>query len=186
MRGVWHERLSAWNPDGTPLAFDEFAGVPGECPYETLVYIDFDGSTYRHTNVVLSGRPDHVRSFTGTIVDGILRFGSLGSGDPGHVGVSGGPGVLVFAPAAITDELKRFSDPDWIFVEGDRRVRTTVLYRATVLRRVLRVEALRRSLDPTVRQPDDPRGLNGAVHVAPMQVAVFEPPEAQLPHSSVT
>lgn len=179
LRGVWHERISAWHPDGSPMAFDGHAGVPGPTPYETLVYIDFDGTTYRHTNVVLSGRPDHTRSFRGQIVEGILRFGSLGVGDPGHVGVSGGPGILVFTPAAITDELKKFSDPDWIFVEGDRRIRTTVLYRGTELRRVLRVVAKRRSLDPTIRQPDDRRGPQGDVHEIPMQVDVFIEPESR-------
>lgn len=179
MRGVWHDRLRGFHPNGSPMDFDEHGGTPGPFPYENLVYIDFDGTNYEQTNVVVTGRPLHVRSFRATVVDGVLRFGQLGAGDPGHVGVSAGPGVLVFTPGVIDDSLKRFSDPDFILLNGppDRptsRLRVTTLYRYARIVRVLRVEGERVSDDPTKRVATDPRGRRGAVHDRPSPTSVYD------------
>lgn len=179
MRGVWHDRLQGFHPDGSPMDFDEHGGTPGPFPYENLVYIDFDGTTYEQTNVAIAGRPLHVRSFRATVADGVLRFGQLGVGDPGHVGVSGGPGVLVFTPGVIDDSLKRFSDPDFILLSGPMerpttRLRVTTLYRYARIVRVLRVDGVRLGDDPTRRWAEDPRGANGAVHEVPSTTMVYE------------
>lgn len=75
MRGVWHDHVEIFGLDGTPLAADTWAGAAGAVPFDNLVYIDFDGVTYRQTNVTFRGRPLHVRSFQGTLRGGraVLR-----------------------------------------------------------------------------------------------------------------
>lgn len=165
-RGVWHDVVTAYAPDGTLLTYDEHGGTPGPVPYEQLVYIDLDGERYAQTNVVLRGRPAHQRSFGGTVVDGVLVFDALGPEAPRMLGVSGGPGVLVFAPERVDGEhVTRFYDPDWIrHLGGNQRTRTTTLYRDGVLRRVLTVLGTRISTDPTRRVDIDPRGPEGPVH----------------------
>lgn len=180
MVGVWHDRLTGFHPDGSTMDFDEHGGTPGPFPYENLVYIDFDGETYRQTNVSIAGRPLSIRSFSAHMVDGILAFGELGRGDPGHVGVSGGPGVLVFTPRVIDESLQRFSDPDFILLMGPdltrptSRMRVTTLYRHGVIRRVLRVEGDRVGDNPRVRHARDPRGTDGPVHEPPSSTSVYE------------
>ena len=165
-RGVWHDVITAHAPDGTPFEVDEFGGTPGPVPYEQLVYIDVDGDRYAQTNVVLRGRAPHQRSFGGRIVDGVLEFDRLGPEAPRMLGVSGGPGVLVFLPENVEGEhLQRFYDPDYIrHLGGEQRTRTTTLYRDGVLRRVLSVHGTRISHDPTRRVAIDPRGPEGPVH----------------------
>ncbi len=169
-RGVWHDVVSGHAPDGTELVHDEHGGTPGPLPYEQLVYIDVrddDGQVrYEQTNVVLRGRDAHARSFGGTVRDGVLVFDRLGPEAPTMLGVSGGPGVLVFLPER-TDgaDITRFYDPDYIrHLGGDQRTRTTTLYRDGVLRRVLSVRGTRITTDPTRRVAHDPRGGAGPVH----------------------
>lgn len=165
-RGVWHDVITAYHPDGTLMADDVHGGTPGPTPYEQLVYLDLVGDQFTQTNVVFAGRPPHVRTFTGAIVDGILRFDPLGLEAPTTIGVSGGPGVLVFLPETSTgDHMGRFHDPDYIRDLGDgQRTRTTTLYRDGRLVRVLTVLGQRISTDPTVRVSHDPRGPTGPPH----------------------
>lgn len=165
-RGVWHDRLQGYHPDGAEMSFDEHGGSPGPFPYEQLVYIDFDEGRYRQTNIVLRGRPSYQRTFAGSIEDGVLVFDPLGPNAPRTVGVSGGLGVLVFLPERVDHEsLVNFTDPDYIrYLGHDQRSRTTTLYRGGRLRRVLTVAGTRISRDPTRRVDIDPRGPHGPVH----------------------
>jgi len=165
-RGVWHDVVSAYALDGSELADDVHGGSPGPVPYEQLVYLDLDGDQFIQTNVVLRGRAPHARTFTGTIVDGVLVFDRLGPDAPQMIGVSGGPGVLVFLPRRVDDSATaRFHDPDYIrHLGGDQRTRTTTLYRGGELLRVLTVRGTRINADPTQRVAQDPRGPTGSVH----------------------
>jgi hypothetical protein len=165
-RGVWHDVITAYHPDGTVMEMDVHGGTPGPTPYEQLVYVDLDGDRYIQTNVVLRGRDPHVRTFTGTVVDGVLEFDPLGLEAPTTIGVSGGPGVLVFLPRTVTgDHMARFHDPDYIrHLGGEQRTRTTTLYREGRIVRVLTVLGTRIAADPTVRVAHDPRGADGPVH----------------------
>jgi hypothetical protein len=177
LRGVWHDRLAATAPDGTPLTFDPHGGTPGPVPYENLVYIDVDGDRYLQTNVVLRGRSNQVRSFTGSVVDGLLVFDALGPEDPGHVGVSGGPGVLVFLPRRLdAPSLQRFSDPDVIVFDARTRTRITTLYRHAEVVRVLTVSGYRVAENPSVRVRWDPRGAEGPVHEHRSTTRVYSNP----------
>ncbi|MBL8045761.1 MAG: hypothetical protein JNL09_04425, partial [Anaerolineales bacterium] len=65
MCGVWHDHIEVFDLAGNPLALDEHSGTPGASPWDNLVYVEFDGETYRQTNVTFHGRPLHVRSFAG-------------------------------------------------------------------------------------------------------------------------
>ena len=178
-RGVWHDHIQAFAPDGTELTDDPLGGSPGPVPYEQLVYLDFDGESFVQTNVVLSGRPAHERTFTGRLIDGVLVFDRLGPEAPEMLGVAGGPGVLVFAPRRIDGEgTGRFYDPDYIrHLGGDQRTRTTTLYRSGELVRILTVLGTRISADPCVRVPQDPRGALGPVHGATTLSLVYTPKE---------
>lgn len=165
MRGVWQDHMTAWTPAGDAMPYDEFGGQPGPFPYDNLVYVDFDGERYEQTNVTFRGRPLHVRTFTGRVVDGVLEFDALGPDDPGHIGVGGGPGVIVYLPRRLDREsLQRFSDPDVITFDGRTRSRITTLYRGAELVRVCTVDGVRLSNDPTLRVSWDPRGEAGPVH----------------------
>jgi hypothetical protein len=166
MRGVWHDTLHAFHPDGTPMEHDSVGSVHGPFPYDNLVYIDFDGQVYRQTNVTFRGRPTKVRSFTAHIVDGVLHFARLGPDDPGHVGVSAGPGRIIFCSSR-TDApgLHEYNEPDYVEVTGPgTRQRTTMLYRHGVLVRTLAVSGVRLAATADRRLPDDPRGPDGPVH----------------------
>jgi hypothetical protein len=176
--GVWHDVISAHRPDGSEFAFDEFGGTPGPVPYEQLVYLDFDGARLTQTNVVLRGRDPHARTFGGSVVDGVLVFDALGPQAPTMLGVSGGPGVLVFLPERVDDDaVGRFHDPDYIrHLGGDQRTRTTTLYRDGELKRVLTVRGTRVSTDPGVRLPWDPRGASGPVHDGTIVTRVYTAP----------
>jgi len=173
-RGVWLDLVAGFHPDGTPMTHDEHGPNAGTFPYQQLVYLDFDGGRLRQTNVVLRDREPHVRTFTGGIVDGVLVFdhsglGSQGLEAPRTIGVSGGPGVLVFLPERVdAPQLRRFADPDYIrYLGGDQRTRTTTLYRDGELKRVLTVSGTRVHPDPTRRVSWDPRGPEGPVHLSP-------------------
>ncbi len=175
MRGVWHDTLELFELDGTPRCFDEQGGQPGASPFENLVYIDFDGENFRQTNVTLRGRPLHVRSFAGNLRDGILHFDKLGANDPGHVGVSGGIGVLIFTPQIIDDSWHRYSEPDYIRLIGaNRRTRSTMLYRDGKLVRTLSVTGYKLSPVADRRMPFDPRGADGDIHEITSVTEVFK------------
>ena len=173
MVGVWHDRLATYRLDGSPLSDDARGGQPGASPWENLVYFDFDGASYIQTNVTFRGRPLHTRTFTGTLVEGVLQYDPLGPGDPGHVGVSGGPDTLILAPHAIKDAWKRFAEPDVVRLDGDRRTRHTFLYRDGVLLRTLHVAGTRLTTDTSKRHSLDPRGPDGPVHEARSVTHVF-------------
>lgn len=173
MRGVWHDKLEMFELDGTPRFDDKQGGQPGASPFENLVYIDFDGENYRQTNVTFRGRPVHVRSFEGKLIEGILQFNKLGDGDGGHIGVSGGVGVLIFSPRIIDDSWMRYSEPDFIRIDGNTRTRHTMLYRDGKLVRTLKVEGFRLSPVADKRMPFDPRGADGDVHDIQSVTEVF-------------
>jgi hypothetical protein len=173
MRGIWHDRCEYFELDGTPKFHDDNGGTPGASPYENIVYIDFDGENYRQTNVCFRGRPLHVRSFEAQMRDEILRFNKLGEGDGGHVGVSGGIGILIFTPMLIDDSWTRYSEPDFIRIEGDRRTRNTMLYRNGKLVRTLSVVGTRLSPVADKRVSFDPRGEIGEVHDIQSVTEVF-------------
>lgn len=174
MRGIWIDRCEYFELDGTPKFFDDSGGTPGASPYENIVYIDFDGINYRQTNVCFRGRPLHVRSFEAKIIDGILRFNTLGEGDGGHIGISGGIGILIFTPMMIDDSWTRYSEPDFIRLDGDRRTRNTMLYRHGKLVRTLSVVGHRISPVANQRASFDPRGANGEVHDIQSVTEVFK------------
>lgn len=164
MRGVWHDHVELHDLAGRPLEHDPWGGTPGPAPYDNLIYIDFDGERYLQTNVTFRGRPLHVRSFTGAVRDGILHFDPLGPNDPGHIGVSGGPGVIVYAPNAVTDAWQRYSEPDVIHVDEARRTRVTILYRNGAAVRTLTARGVKLSPVADRRVSFDPRGADGPVH----------------------
>jgi hypothetical protein len=178
-RGVWHDVVTAYHPDGSPMLFDDVSGSPGPTPYEQLVYLDVVDDLFAQTNVVVRGRPLHTRTFSGRVVDGVLRFDPLGLEAPETIGVSGGPGVLVFLPRSVVGEhMARFHDPDYIRHLGDgQRTRTTTLYRGGELVRVLTVRGTLIDADPTRRLPHDPRGASGPVHDGISLTRVYEPEE---------
>jgi hypothetical protein len=173
MRGVWHDHLQGYAPDGTPFNFDEFGAVQGPYPFEYLVYIDFDGKTFQQTAVVVAGRPPAARSFSAEFDNGLLKFASNGPGDPGIIGVSGGPNMLVFTPRVLADTLWNFHDPDWITFTSTTRQRVTTLYRGGELRRILRVDGVRIAQLADRRVAWDPRGSDGPVHAERLTSNVY-------------
>lgn len=167
MVGVWHDHLVAFGADGTPMAYDRHGGIPGSFPYDNLVYVDFDGRTLTQTNVTFAGREPKVRTFESDLDGGVLRFRRLGPDAPQHVGVSGGPGIIWFVPE-VWDEpgLARYSEPDQIRIDGDRRWRSTVLYRDGLLVRTMLVTGERLDTNTKTRHGSDPRGPGTPVHEA--------------------
>jgi hypothetical protein len=165
MVGVWHDTLCAYDLRGVAVAEDPFGGVPGPFPYENLVYVDFDGETYRQTNVTIAGRPLHVRTFTATVRDGVLRFAPLGPQAPVHVGVSGGPGLIWFIAENLSSEgLQRYCEPDLIRIEGDSRWRQTILFRDAALVRPMLVTGTRIGHETSSIHARDPRPAGSLVH----------------------
>ena len=165
MVGVWHDHIDIYSLDGEPLAEDTLSGTPGSAPFDNIVYVDFDGENYRQTNVTFRGRPLHVRSFQGRFQDGILRFGNLGPNDPQHIGVSGGPGRIIFSPNQITDAWENYAEPDFIHLSSpNTRSRTTLLYRHGKAVRTLCALGQKISPDTTRRIDFDPRGPGESVH----------------------
>ncbi len=174
MRGVWHDYVSIYTLAGTPLAVDEHSGTPGPAPFDNLVYVDFDGEHYHQTNVTFRGRPLHVRTFSGKLIDGVLHFDRLGPRDPGHIGVSGGPGVLFFIASMVDESMHRYSEPDCIRLLGQaERTRTTVLYRHGKAVRTLTANGYRIAPTADRRVADDPRGPDGPVHDRSEDTTVF-------------
>ena len=174
MRGIWHDKLELFELDGTPRYYDTQGGKEGRSPFENLVYIDFDGENYRQTNVTFRGRPFHIRSFEAKLVDGILHFNKLGEGDSGHVGVSGGIGILIFTPNIIDESWMRYSEPDYISINGNTRTRNTMLYREGKLVRTLSVIGHKLSPVADKRMSFDPRGEIGSVHDLQSVTEVFK------------
>lgn len=175
MNGVWHDHIETFNLDGTPLAHDPYSGTPGDSPFDNLVYIDFDGEHYKQTNVTFKGRPLHIRSFAGKLIDGVLVFNKLGPDAPEHIGISGGYGILIFAPRNIDEAWQRYSEPDWIKLNGiHERIRTTILYKNGVATRTL--TAIGYKIAPTAdrRVSFDPRGAEGDVHNLPSETLVYK------------
>lgn len=167
MRGVWHDVLQGFHPDGSPMTLDEVGPTHGPYPYENLVYLDVEGDNYEQTNVTFRGRPLHHRTFRGQVVDGVLRFGKLGPDDPGHIGISAGPGNLIFLPERLdAPSLQVFADPDYVRIDGDRRTRVTTLYRDGKVVRTLLATGTRLTTDTSRRHAWDPRGTDGNVHEA--------------------
>jgi hypothetical protein len=174
MRGVWHEHIDLFDPAGRPLGEDAQSGSPGPAPYERLVYIDFDGERYRQTNVTCGGRPLEVRSFGATLRDGVLVFDRLGPDAPEHVGISGGPNIVVFCAREVDAAWARYSEPDVITLHGGgRRTRTTTLWRGGVLVRSLLAEGTQLATRADRRVSFDPRGPEGDVHEVPGTTQVF-------------
>lgn len=174
MQGVWHDHIQLFTLDGAPLENDQASGTPGQSPFDNLVYVEFDGEVYRQTNVTFRGRPLHVRSFGGVLQNGILRFKTLGPDDPSHVGVSGGPGRLIYAPENITPSWQRYAEPDFIELIGPaQRQRITLLYRHGKAVRTLLARGTKLSPFVHTRHPMDPRGGEGSVHEELKQTMVF-------------
>jgi hypothetical protein len=179
MVGVWHDHIQVFDLSGRPLPVDEHSGAPGPAPWDNLVYIDFDGRHYRQTNVTFRGRPVHVRSFAGELQDGVLVFHKLGPEAPEHIGVSGGPGVLFFAPRRVDEAWQRYSEPDCIrLISDSQRTRTTLLYRYGAAVRTLTANGIRLTRDTRRRVALDPRSLAGPVHPAPSETSVFRAGQA--------
>ena len=165
LHGVWHDHVELYELDGRPLADDPLAGSPGQSPFENLVYLDFDGTRLRLTNVHLKGRDASAKTFRGSMQDGVLVFDELGPGAYENIGMSGGPGVLTFAARNLSDATAVYMEPDFILLTGpDRRLRHTVLYRDGVAIRTLTATGHRLSDDCSVRHELDPRGSDGPVH----------------------
>jgi hypothetical protein len=107
--------------------------------------------------------------------DGVLEFDRLGPHDPGHIGVSGGIGVLFFIARSITEAWQRYSEPDCIrLLSASERTRTTVLYRNGAAVRTLTANGYKVAPTAARRVPDDPRGMEGAVHEVSADTQVFE------------
>ena len=176
LHGIWHDRVALYELDGTHLGDDSEAGAgsPGASPFENLVYIDFDGERLSLTNVTFRGRPATAKTFTGRMQDGLFRFDPIGPGAIDNVGVSGGPGVLVFNPTVIDARWDVYLEPDFIMLTGkDERVRTTVLYRHGEAQRTLTARGIRLSHDCSQRHDWDPRGPDGPVHEALFQTNIW-------------
>lgn len=174
MQGVWHDHIRLFHLNGEPLADDRWSGTPGPAPFDNLVYVEFDGEVYRQTNVSFRGRPLHVRSFRGVFQDGVLKFGKLGPDDPTHVGVSAGPGRLIFSPLKVTDAWGNYVEPDFIQLTGPgQRTRTTLLYRHGMAVRTMLASGYKVSPDASRRVACDPRGADGPVHAALEPTSVF-------------
>ena len=189
MAGVWHDRVEIYSPNGTPLAEDPASGTPGPSPFENLVYISFDGERLVQTNVAYRGRPLASRTFSGRLVDGILRFDKLGPNDPGHIGVSGGSGVLFFVAGELGEGTQRYCEPDCVRLLGpSARTRTTVLYREGRIIRTLTAHGTRLSPQVDRRLWCDPRGVDGPVHDGYHPTAVFNsapvPQESDAPNNT--
>lgn len=167
MAGVWHDKITLYHLDGTPLDDDTQAGsgTPGASPFENLVYISFDGHNFALTNVHIKGRPLSAKTFRGKMVDGLMVFDALGDGAFENVGMSGGPGILTFNARQLGKACEVYMEPDFIILTGpQQRVRHTVLYRGGLAVRTLTARGHKLSDDATHRHPLDPRGPIGAVH----------------------
>jgi len=174
MTGVWHDRVEIFSPAGELLAEDPASGSPGPSPFQNLVYVSFDGVRLTQTNVAFHGRPLAARTFSGQMVGGVLHFDPLGADDPGHIGVSGGPGVLFFVAGRLGEATKRYCEPDCVrLLSPGERTRTTVLYRGGEVVRTLTANGVKVAPSADRRVPWDPRGPEGPVHSPVQLTTVF-------------
>lgn len=167
MAGVWHDHITLYHLDGTPLNDDTEAGsgTPGASPFENLVYISFDGQAFSLTNVHIAGRPPISKTFTGKMRDGLMVFDPLGRGAYENVGMSGGTGVLTFNAQHLGPGCNVYMEPDFIMLTSETtRIRHTVLYRDGSAVRTLTARGVKLCNDTKVRHPLDPRGPDGNVH----------------------
>lgn len=180
LRGVWHDHVEIFDLAGNPLSADIHSGSPGAAPYDNLVYIDFDGEIYRQTNVTFRGRPLHVRSFSGRLIDGVLVFDRLGPQAPEHIGVSGGPGILFFCARRLDEPaVLRYAEPDCVrLIAPNQRTRTTVLYRDGLVVRTLTAHGYKVAPTAEFRVAIDPRGTIGSVHSEKRTTQVFADPNS--------
>ena len=138
------------------------------------MYIEFDGERLKLTNVHMRGRAMSAKTFTGRMRDGLLVFDLLGPGAYENVGMSGGPGILTFAPREFGKATAIYMEPDFIAMTGDgERVRHTVLYRDSVAVRTLTARGRRLSRRCDVRHEWDPRGPDGPVHEEPFNANIW-------------
>jgi hypothetical protein len=163
MVGVWHDHLEAFTPAGEPVMWDEFGSSVGAYPYDNVVYVDFDGTDYVQTNVVFRGRDHHARTFSGTVRDGVLFFNHLGENAPQHVGVSAGPGRIIYCSQRLDHPgLLNYAEPDYVQLTSDHERERT--YRAGEVVRTLRVTGVRLTTSTKRRHNLDPRGPGTEVH----------------------
>jgi hypothetical protein len=175
MRGIWHDKIKLYELDGESLAYDALAGSPGRSPFENLVYIDFDGATMTQTNVTFRGRELSVKTFSGHIQDGVLIFDSLGSGAYENIGMSAGPGAIIYSASHLSEACQRYFEPDFIqLTSSETRIRSTVLYRDGNAARTLSAEGVRLSTCCRHRHDWDPRGLTGSVHEVRTETNVWQ------------
>ena len=168
-RGTWHEHVELYKLDGTPLDNDTEAGsgASGPAPYDSLIYIDFDGRFMQQTNVSFRGRDVHANTFAAELIDGVLVFDSLGPGAFENIGVSGGPGILIYNSRHIDEACKLYQEPDFIVYSAPgERLRTTLLYSAGEATRTCMGKATRLSPTCDHRADFDPRGPGAEVHEA--------------------
>ncbi|MCH1930398.1 hypothetical protein L9G16_09410 [Shewanella sp. A25] len=177
LRGTWHDSVELFHLDGTPLVDDTQAGsgTPGQSPFDNLVYIDFDGVNFKITNVHFRGRPALAKTFTGTLIEGVLVFDPMGKGSYENVGMSGGPGILTFSARQLNQATDVYMEPDFIIVTAPgHRTRHTVLYRNGEATRTLTAKGVRLSPCCDVRHPLDPRGLEGDVHEPKFEASIWQ------------
>jgi len=166
-RGTWHEQVELFNLDGSPLSDDTEAGsgAAGPSPYDSLIYLDFDGQFMKQTNVSFRGREVHANTFAAELIDGVLQFDSLGPGAFENIGVSGGPGILIYNSRHIDEACKLYQEPDFIvYTSPGHRLRTTLLYSNGEATRTCTGHATRLSPTCDKRADFDPRGSDGDVH----------------------
>lgn len=176
MVGVWHDKITLYHLDGTPLADDTEAGsgTPGASPFENLVYISFDGDRFALTNVHIAGRPLSSKTFRGAMREGLMVFDSLGDGAFENVGVSGGPGILTFNARELGPACEVYMEPDFIILlSPTQRVRHTVLYRGGVAVRTLTARGEKLSHDADTRHPLDPRPMDEPIHGDTFRAAIW-------------
>lgn len=176
MHGIWHDYIELFELNGTPLGDDTQAGsgTPGASPFTNLVYIDFDGENFKLTNVPYQGRPLNAKTFTGTLVEGLMVFDPLGPGAYENIGMSGGPGILTFNSRYVEKACEIYMEPDFIYlINNNTRLRHTVLYRDGVATRTLTAKGKRLSHTCDKRLDIDPRGTNGPVHEAPFVTRIW-------------
>jgi hypothetical protein len=167
MVGVWHDKVTLYHLDGTPLDDDTQAGsgTPGASPFENLVYISFDGDRFALTNVHIAGRPLNAKTFRGGMRDGLMVFDSLGDGAFENVGVSGGLGILTFNALNLGAACEVYMEPDFIILlSPTQRVRHTVLYRGGRAVRTLTAHGTKLSDHGDRRHPLDPRPDSEPIH----------------------
>ncbi|WP_371189347.1 hypothetical protein [Thalassotalea maritima] len=175
MHGIWHDKVDCFELDGQPLKSDNLSGTPGQSPFENLVYIDFCEQTLKLTNVHLNGRKATAKTFTATLINGVLVFDSLGEGAYENIGMSGGPNIVTFNSRQLNQATDVYMEPDFIVLTSPTtRIRHTVLYRHGMAIRTLTAHGKKLSSQCLKRHPLDPRGTTGAVHEQPFKATIWQ------------